>query len=226
MSAFGCLVASAVLTAMDEFVRPITLPMLPVVFALKLLGGLAVGVLSVFAGDGVFLLKKLLSGEVLLVLIWLLEGDGDVDATPTPVGVAELAWGIPVPAASLVEALPKRLLEGLRIPEVTFSIGLGEIELLVTLGDWVGLAAAVPLGVLLTLGDRLELDEAGRLAAGWLVRLPPSALLLLLSAKTGSANRGSNKASAMPTCDNFAFAVLYLPVNMADLLNYLQPFIP
>jgi len=94
--ALDCFVTCAVLAAMDEFVCPVTLPM-PlssreagslVAFALTLLGGLAVGVLSVLGGDGVFLLKKLLSGEVLPVLIWLPEvGAGDVAATPTPVVV-------------------------------------------------------------------------------------------------------------------------------------------
>jgi hypothetical protein len=183
--------------------------------------------------------------------------------------MAEPAWGAPVPALSFAEGLPKRLLEGLRIPEVTLGLepkmplgacpklggracpvgwracielaawlilgtvvliellGLGGLERFVVVAGWVGLAgAATLLGVLLTLGDWLGLGEAGRLAAGWLVRLPPSALLLLRSAKTGSANSGRNKASATPTRENFAFAILYLPVNMAGLLNYMQPFIP
>ncbi len=123
-------------------------------------------------------------------------------------------------------ALAKKLLEGLRIPEVTLGLGLAEIGLLAMVAGWAGLAgAATLLGVLLTLGDWLGLGEAGRLAAGWLVRLPLSALLLLLCAKAGSANRGSNKASAMPTCENLAFAVMYLSVNMAGLLNYMQPFV-
>jgi len=175
--------------------------------------------------------------------------------------MAELAWGVPVPAASFAEGLPKKLLEGPRIPEVTLDLGpkmplgrvglappfpvgglkptppgtvvligllgLGEIELLVTVCGWVGLAgAAALLGVLLMLGDGVGLNEAGRPAAGGLVRLPPSALLLLLCARAGSANRGSNKASATPTRENFAFAVLYLHVNMAGLLNYVRPLVP
>lgn len=127
---------------------------------------------------------------------------------------AEPAW------AGLV--LAKKLLEGPRIPEVILGLGLAGIGLLAMLSGWIGLAGTATTGVdvLLTLADGLGLGEAGRLAAGGLVRLPPSALLLLLCAKAGSANRGSNKASAMPTCNNLAFAVLYLPINMADLLNY------
>lgn len=38
--------------------------------------------------------------------------------------VAEPAWGAPVPALSFAEGLPKRLLEGLRIPEVILGLGL------------------------------------------------------------------------------------------------------
>lgn len=141
--------------------------------------------------------------------------------------MAEPAWAAPGPAPSFAERLAKKLLEGAPMPEVMVALGLKEIGLLVKLGGWVGLAgAAALLGVLLTLGDGLGLGEAGRLAAGWLVRLPPSALLLLLCAKAGSANRGSNKAIATPTRENFAFVVSYLPVNMAGLLNYVQPFIP
>ncbi len=89
---------------------------------------------------------------------------------------------------------------------------------------WAGLAgAATLLGVLLTLGDCLGLGEAGRLAAGWLVRLPLSVLLFLLCAEIGLTNNIKTKASAIPICENFEFAVLYLPVNMTmtGLLNYL-----
>ncbi len=173
--------------------------------------------------------------------------------------MAEPAWGAPVPALSVAEELPKRLLEGLRIPEVTLDLvpkmplrrvglappfpvdglkptlpgtvvpigllGVGGLERFVVVAGWVGLAGAAPtgVGVLLTLGDGLGLGEAGRLAAGWVVRLPPSALLLLLCAEIGLTNNVKTKASAIPTCANFKFAVLYLPVNMADLLNYVQP---
>ena len=154
--------------------------------------------------------------------------------------------------------LPKRLLEGLRIPEVTLDLGpkmplgrvglappfpvgglkptlpgtvvligllaVGGLERFVVVAGWVGLAgAATLLGVLLTLGNGLGLGEAGRLAAGWVVRLPPSALLLLLCAEIGLTNNVKTKASAIPTCANLKFAVLYLPVNMAGLLNYVQP---
>jgi hypothetical protein len=152
--------------------------------------------------------------------------------------MAEPAWG------GLV--LPKRLLEGLRIPEVTLDLGpkmplgraglappfavgglkptlpgtvvligllgVGGLERFVVVAGWVGLAgAATLLGVLLTLGDGLGLGEAGRLAAGWVVRLPPSALLLLrlvLSARTVSADSAKTKASAVPkTSKNLKFEI-------------------
>jgi len=167
--------------------------------------------------------------------------------------MAELGWPGLAPA--------KKLLEGLRMPEVTIGLepkmplgrvalpppfpvgglkptlpgtvvligllGVGGLKRLVVVDGWVGLAgAATLLGVLLTLGDWLGLGELGRLAAGWLVRLPLSALLLLLCAKTGLTDNVKTKASAIPTCENFAFAVLYLHVNMAGLLNYMQPLIP
>lgn len=50
------------------------------------LGKLAVGVFCVFSGDGDLLLKKLLSGEVFLVVICPLEVTvGDVAPTAEPV---------------------------------------------------------------------------------------------------------------------------------------------
>ncbi len=58
-------------------------------FVLKRIGDFGVPVVCVLVGDGVFLLKKLLSGEVLPVLICpLAVGAADVGPTPTPVGVA------------------------------------------------------------------------------------------------------------------------------------------
>jgi len=230
-------------------------------FVPTLLDGFAPGVLVVPSGDGVVLLKKLFSGEVLPLLICpLAVGAADVAAIPTAVVVvfwraelaaawgvlmlterpvatgvavagfamAELACGTPGPAPSFAERLAKKLLEEAPIPGPMLGLRLEEIGLLVTLDGWVGLAGAATTGVgaLLTLGDWLGLGEAGRLAAGWLVLLPLLALLLFLCARAGLTNNIKTKATAIPTSENFAFSFLYLPVNMAGLLNYVQPFIP
>jgi hypothetical protein len=57
-------------------------------FVLRRIGDFGVPVVCVLVGDGVFLLKKLLSGEVLPVLICPLEvGARDVAPLPTPVAV-------------------------------------------------------------------------------------------------------------------------------------------
>jgi len=140
--------------------------------------------------------------------------------------MAEPAWGAPVPALSVAEELPKRLLEGLRIPEVTLDL-VPKMPL-----RRVGLAPPFPVdGLKPTLPGTVVLIgllgvgglERFVVVAGWVVRLPPSALLLLLCAEIGLTNNVKTKTSAIPTCANFKFAVLYLPVNMADLLNYVQP---
>jgi hypothetical protein len=98
--AIGCLSArrkadlavSAVLGETGELVGPVNWLMPLVVrlggLACRASGKLAVGVFCALSGDGVFLLKKLLSGEVLPVLICPLEvGAADVTPTPTPVAV-------------------------------------------------------------------------------------------------------------------------------------------
>jgi len=86
------LAVSAALGGTGELVGPVKLLIVLVVglggLVCRAFSTLAVGVVCVLGGDGVFLLKKLLSGEVLLVLIWLLEvGVEDVAPNPTPVGV-------------------------------------------------------------------------------------------------------------------------------------------
>jgi len=94
--ALGCLsagrkadlVVSAVLGGMGVLVAPVGLVMPLVVPVCRASGRLAVGVFCALGGEGVFLLKKLLSGEVFPVLICPLEvGARDVAPNPTPVGV-------------------------------------------------------------------------------------------------------------------------------------------
>jgi len=88
--ALGCLVDSAALPTVGERAAPAEPPMPLVVrlggLACRASGKLAVGVFCVFSGDGDLLLKKLLSGEVLLVVICPLEVIvGDVAPTAEPV---------------------------------------------------------------------------------------------------------------------------------------------
>ena len=88
--ALGCLVDSAALPTVGERAAPAEPPMPLVVrlggLACRVSGKLAVGVFCVFSGAGVFLLKKLLSGEVLPVLICPLEATvGDAAPTTEPV---------------------------------------------------------------------------------------------------------------------------------------------
>jgi hypothetical protein len=80
---FGCTARGAASAGTDEFLAPIKSPMRLVVSVPTRLGRiarapaagvrLAIGVRSVLAGDGVFLLNKLLNREFLPVLIWLLK---------------------------------------------------------------------------------------------------------------------------------------------------------
>lgn len=82
--ALGCLVVSAVLGGMGELVGPVNWLMPLVICVPARLGpdSIGVGVFCVLSGDGDLVLKKLLSGEALLVLICPLEV-GARDAAPT-----------------------------------------------------------------------------------------------------------------------------------------------
>jgi len=88
--ALGSLADSAALPAAGKRAAPAEPPMPLVVrlggLACRVSGKLAVGVFCVFSGDGDLLLKKLLSGEVLLVVICPLEVTvGDAAPTTEPV---------------------------------------------------------------------------------------------------------------------------------------------